>query len=257
MSSIDFCDEVIAWCTRAAQDIPKYKRELKQLKRDTVKGIVKNIKVKYSIKQKELYEAAFKEAVDMFYDDYSPNRYRRNFSLYKAIDIKMNTGDGTLYGTRDDMSMDLSQVASFYSYDKVTEPRNGSQEYLFKLTFVEGWHGGAKTINEEAAETWGYHPNPGTPYYRTGGFVTYPSGITKPHRYAKWLRAHCAERMDPSPEKYFKSRIADLDNPVDGELTVYGVKLIAGEVKSARPEYRKAKKSLQLQYFWPSWIDNL
>ena len=80
---------------------------------------------------------------------------------------------------------------------------------MFHQAFDEGWHGGAKTIAAEKVETWGTHPKPGVPYYRRPGWVTYPNGDTKWHKYGKWGKR--AKKMRTAPRKLFEKKIKELN----------------------------------------------
>ena len=126
---------------------------------------------------KELFESS----VNTFYGAYSPKYYKRKGSnnLRSVLDLKP-----------DDMGiLDLdkdNEHRGLYNEDKLHPDRNGGS--LFEKVFVEGYHGGAEGISSAAAEYWGAHPNPGTPYYRRGGYVKTKEGTGFYHPYAKWGR---------------------------------------------------------------------
>lgn len=96
----------------------------------------------------------FNEAIQEFYDDYTPTRYNRNESLYDIFKTDVDTTNGTL---------------SFWNDpSKMTGFRNGyhGDDGLYSQVYRRGWHGGADRISESKAEKYGEHPNTGTPYWR-------------------------------------------------------------------------------------------
>ena len=84
-----------------------------------------------------------KEAIDMFYGSYGPNLYQRTGSLYDIFDIEI-TGDN---GFRFSITSDLMGW-------------HRSNEAVFQIDFIEGYHGGRKwrTPPTIDGQTWGNHP---------------------------------------------------------------------------------------------------
>lgn len=82
------------------------------------------------------------EAITHYYNSYSPRMYRRKESLFDAVD----------YGIRNE------QFHAEYGADLINARHRISNEYIFDVMFMEGWHGGAKNGTG--------HPSPGTPYWK-------------------------------------------------------------------------------------------
>lgn len=136
--------------------------------------------------QRDTITKVFNEEIDKFYADYTPKVYtERNHSLYDILSIPTN--ERGLVSTSD------ADFRDFYDKEKMTKTRKGGS--LFDTVFVKGYHGGASFITNGTDDygndkilTWGAHPNPGVPYYRTRGRVKYASGVSRTHRYGKWGR---------------------------------------------------------------------
>lgn len=120
----------------------------------------------------------FRGAVGTFYDAYTPKYYKdRKFGLYEILDLK--TDDAGMVISNDPGYLDMFDPAKMH-------PDRSGGDSLFQTVFMEGYHGGAKNISGSKLDVWGSHPNPGTPYYRRPGKVTYSNGIKKWHRYGRW-----------------------------------------------------------------------
>jgi hypothetical protein len=97
----------------------------------------------------------FASCIDKFYKSYNPEYYDRTYSLYKGYKIKR------------------SKLGISWEWDAKYLPdgwHRADKEYIFDLTFMKGYHGGATKIAPEKVDKWGEHPSPGNPYYRTGKF---------------------------------------------------------------------------------------
>lgn len=126
--------------------------------------------------QREKITEIFNNAIAAFYNAYQPITYQRTHSLYNLLQLPLD----------DRGLVDFEDAMDLIDKTKIHPDRSGGTS-LFDTVFLEGWHGGAKTISSDKSAVWGTHPNPGVPYYRTRGMVTYPdSGVTKSHRYGKW-----------------------------------------------------------------------
>ena len=221
--------EIANWAASAATELPRAAKKIQKHREKVQKEENKEWNRKFGEQQAKLYAEAFSDAIDAFYNDYEPEFYARRFSLYKAWKSKRDT-DKTVMGTIDDgdggWAIDEASFLESNVHGNLTGNmrEGGGAEELFNQAFIEGWHGGAKTINDEAAVTWGRHPAPGIPYYRKPGWVTYPDGTTKLHRYAKWSRR--AARMygvpSNSPRGILMKKIANINNTtlaaIDEEL---------------------------------------
>lgn len=83
------------------------------------------------------------EAISRYYNAYAPRMYKRKESLYDAVD----------YGIRNN-----TQFHAEYGADLISARHRVSNEYIFNVMFMEGWHGGAKNGHG--------HPSPRTPYWK-------------------------------------------------------------------------------------------
>ena len=159
-------------------------------------------------------EKIFQDAVTDFYNGYTPTVYNRrgdtgskSGGLYDLFNPERNN-----YGVL---------VLNEPLYNELFDPsmmhggRNGADVGLYSLVFVEGWHGGAKSIDEGKTKKYGKHPSPGTPYYR------------KPHPYYKhWGRQAKKESVSP-----YEKIVNELERDVPGRF-YQGFKRIAKEQES-------------------------
>lgn len=128
--------------------------------------------------QRQKITEIFNGAVSSFYRAYTPEVYHRTHSLYNLLHMPLD----------ERRLVDYDQAINLIDREKIHRDRANGYS-LFETVFMEGWHGGSKSISRDKERTWGTHPQPGTPYYRKPGNVTYPdSGVTKRHRYGKWGR---------------------------------------------------------------------
>ncbi len=74
----------------------------------------------------------FEEAVDKFYDDYSPTVYDRNDSLYNLLQTERDVSGNSL--------------SLWFEPEKMTTFRDGydGDDGLYDQVFRKGWHGGAE-----------------------------------------------------------------------------------------------------------------
>lgn len=154
--------------------------------------------------QAKWIEDTFRQAVGTFYSSYDPGDYKRKYGLYEVLDLKYNE-NGTVKFTEpgyDDL----------YDGSKMHANRSGGNN-LFNDVFIEGYHGGARSINANAAKIWGQHPNPGVPYYRKHGFVKLPGSKKRKFiKYGLW-----GSPAIPTDSPY--SLIADeIDRAAGGEI---------------------------------------
>ena len=139
----------------------------------------------------------FRSAINDFYSDYTPQEYRRTYSLYNLLETRLDESD------EDDIGLVLS-----FNPSNMSSYRNGyaGDDGLYDLVFRQGWHGGADKIASEKEFQWGVHPSPGTPYYRK------PQKAHYPH----WGRR--AERANVSPLSDIQSQVEEYQGTVNQAL---------------------------------------
>lgn len=152
-------------------------RTLDALNEETSKAM-EDANHEFGAYQQMFIEQIFRNAVDAFYDAYSPKSYQRTGGLYDVLDLKLDDSGMVVMGANGDYRS-LFNETNFHS------DRSGGN--LFEKVFIDGYHGGAESISGGKADVWGAHPSPGIPYYRAPGLVRY-SGETRKrwHRYGRW-----------------------------------------------------------------------
>jgi len=179
--------------------------------------IKKTVHQRFLPEQRRIAREQFDKAVDAFYADYSPQKYRRR---------SYGTHTGTLYsGWKYELEQELNQYGSL-QYDSaadlldpknaMTVTRSGSNAggFFFNQMFVGGWHGGAMTISGEAAEDWWEHPAPGrAAYWRKKGVT--PNGVL--HRWGAWYEEPAPNFADTHNGKSPYTYYADLLDKAEDE----------------------------------------
>lgn len=102
----------------------------------------------------------FNEAVEDYYDNYNPTVYGRDSKgLYDLLVFESDeTGSYAGYDP-DNIGYD------WFRKDGINN-ESGFKQYLYDITFLQGYHGGADKIAANKEEKYGVHPSPGTPWYR-------------------------------------------------------------------------------------------
>lgn len=171
------------------------KRNKERLIASIEKAIKKNqdMKVKYSELLKKELQKVGEKVIDEWYEDYIPNAYRRQYSLYKAFKVSVNRNKGIF-----NISFSHTYMKNFKHFTgKKTTDIN---EYIFDISFMQGWHGGANKGKE--------HPFPGIPFYRE----PFPY-------YTSWY--YIAEKSFSPYEKMYEKmngKIEEIDHQYDEEF---------------------------------------
>lgn len=171
------------------------------------KAAMKQADVEFGAYQQARIRDIFNDAVDSFYQSYSPSFYGRRNSLYDMLQLHTDDSGMVISGL-----VEANDAADYRGLFDETMPMSRSGGSLFDTVFVEGWHGGAKSINAAAAATWGAHPSPGVPYYRRGGIVIGKNGKRFYHKYGKW------GRQAVRTESPYQKISTDLSSAERGEL---------------------------------------
>lgn len=171
------------------------------------KAAMKRADIEFGAYQQVRIREIFNTAVDSFYQSYSPSYYGRRNSLYDMLQLHTDDSGMVISGLVE--ATDATDYRGLFDKTMPTDRKGGS---LFDIVFVEGWHGGAKSINAAAAATWGAHPSPGVPYYRRGGIVIGKNGKRFYHKYGKW------GRQTVRTESPYQKISMDLSSAERGEL---------------------------------------
>ena len=166
-------------------------RELQTLRSVVLKGYQEYLWLKesYPKKLKEALEDAARYEIARWYAEYDPHLYNRQRGLYHAYKI-----------TTDVFSYDIEFGPEFM--DEAGINHRATNEYIYNLAFMEGYHGGAKYVRDGKVQRGSEpHPNPGTPYWRT------PAG-----KYTHWFE-------DPAPMG--ESPYERVNRAMDRVITIY------------------------------------
>lgn len=171
------------------------KRDRERLIASIKRAIKKNqeMKIKYSeLIKKELQDVGEK-VIDDWYESYIPNSYWRQYSLYKAFKVSVNKNKGSF------------NVSFSHTYMKKFKHLTGKRtsdinEYIFDISFMQGWHGGANKGKD--------HPYPGIPFYR------------EPHPYYTLWYYAAEKSFSPYERMYEKmnEKIEEIDRQYDEEF---------------------------------------
>lgn len=255
--------KITNWATDTMKKLPDIGKQMDENRKKVIEEENAAWDAELGKAQEEAYKEAFYSVIDKFYYNYEPSRYGRHFALYRAWETHFDD-DGLIAGTTasgtDGWYIDFQNFISRNLYGELTTPmREGGSDtasYLFEQAFSEGWHGGAKTINDptyggEPAETWGYHPSPGTPYYRKPGWVTYSDGERKRHQYAKWGRR--AKKMSTPPKTLLEKKIQSITK---NELAAVDAKLFKEHQEKVTERVIAFETELLTPLLQPDWIND-
>lgn len=174
MIKMGYYSDVTAMCNKLESDYKLFcEKALGALVKECEKVPARGYKEFGEYQQEKICDI-FEDAIDEFYDAYDPAYYDRNYDMYDVLKLKTD---------------EFGMVSSDYPYTDILDPtamqgdRMGGVP-LFSLVFLEGWHGGARSISSSKAAAWGTHPSPGTPRYRRPGRTF--NGRGRWHKYGKW-----------------------------------------------------------------------
>lgn len=196
--ALDMCKKMQDYVKRVARNASAWEKEMEKEAKKKVKETNEQIAKDYGAVQRDYVMNLFKKTVDMFYADYTPDIYHRQYGLKKIENLSLRfdkygrIDNDTYESFFDDVEMHADRRGAVYWR------RNGYFDSLFDLTYMSGWHGGAPSSED------GDHPNEGTPYYRR----------PKPYYY-EW--GDEAEYMTPSPFERFKEALVKADS-ANGDL---------------------------------------
>ena len=146
-------------------------------------------------------KALMDQAVQEFYDDYTDLRgYKRKKDLFNAYKVSV-----------EGLEASIKTGSEF-----MTKRHRVSNEYIYNMAFVSGWHGGAPYVNDIEESVWGVpHPNPAK-YYGgdkpiDGGDLYWRTPM-KPKEicYSRWYNTP-AHKATISPLERIKELLADYE----------------------------------------------
>lgn len=199
------CDEILSNLHRIANET------LAVLERETKKEGDLALQ-EFGRYQSEKIRDLFLDAVQRFYDAYSPSIYSRTYGLADLLNIQTDSNGIVIYDTAEDL-IDPSNMHT---------GRSGNS--LFEKVYMHGWHGGA----EDGPD----HPAPGVPYYRA------PYGI-----YARWSRP--AVRTEP-PHEIFRKALGAAES---GEILAEFKRLSDRHNEIAMANVQRAVDQISRKYY--------
>lgn len=145
-----------------------------------------------------------RKAISQFYAKYEPHYYKRKDGLKKAFKVTSNEDNGT--------------IEVNYSPDYMMANHRANNDYIFDISFIQGYHGGAGkgdyTIlsNDEIIYT--PHPNPGEMYWRKPPLARF-NGELPEHPYSEWGRPAIQTK---SPYVYIQERFPILEEKLNNRM---------------------------------------
>ena len=165
--------DIESMCDRIQGDLHKIAEETLELMNRETEKHMDLAYIEFGDYQRRTIREIFANAVQTFYDAYTPAYYNRSEGLFDVLDIHENADGTVAYDTVDNL-LDPSAMH---------KDRKGGD--LYNKVFVKGWHGGAesgryipkrntsdkkttkRTKQGMSSMNSIQHPSPGTPYYRT------------------------------------------------------------------------------------------
>lgn len=154
MSNLDAVESAISQLNAV---LKKQADEALAIMNEEVSKEMATVNDEFGPQQNAIITRLFNEAIDQFYESYSPKQYTRRYDLYDLLAIHYNDDTGLV---------DYDDVADLIDSDRMPLDRRGNNT-LFESVFLEGYHGGATDIYHDE-DIYGEHPSPGTPYWRSG-----------------------------------------------------------------------------------------
>ena len=102
-----------------------------------------------------------RNAVEDWYASYHPRYYKRTYDL-------KHIPKAEIYEKKQEVRWEFNPENLRYWHRIIKKSGSEGKQYLYRNSFVEGWHGGADWLGNNPAP--GYeepHPKPGVPYWRT------------------------------------------------------------------------------------------
>lgn len=139
----------------------QYLKALDRIEKKT-KKLIEETAAWYVVELRRAFNAIAKKITWGWYKSYSPKEYKRyNYSLRKIPHMEINKKTGEW-----EISFSENRING---YHRVTSAKKkgtpeGGRKYLYELTFVKGWHGGADSGPPDKLGQ--PHPHVGLPYWR-------------------------------------------------------------------------------------------
>lgn len=111
-------------------------------------------------------QMAFENVIDQFYMEYTPKTYESSGEgMFELLTFGEDENGPYAYIDPEKMNYDPAR-------DHAIDDPSGFKEYLYDITFRQGYHGGADKIDSDKVEKYGAHPHTGVPHYRTGMYFS-------------------------------------------------------------------------------------
>ena len=137
-------------------------------------------------------QRAFENVIDQFYMEYSPTTYESTGDgMFDLITFGEDENGPYVYIDPEKMNYDTTR-------EHAIGDESGFKQYLYDITFRQGYHGGADKIDPDKVEKYGVHPRPGVPHYRTGAY------------FMKWDGPAYKAPGDDTPLKKLQDKAEDL-----------------------------------------------
>lgn len=139
---------------RAVKQVTKAYREYERKSLENDKKFIEELRFNFQYQLDDI--------IDLFYEDYKPSKYYRNYDLYNV-------------GSSDIAYVDaIPYLEAHLGPENMNNTHRASDKYIYRLSFLDGWHGGARPSEpggKMPKNDIGGNPFPGSydqPYYRAG-----------------------------------------------------------------------------------------
>ena len=138
------------------------KEIIKSLMTKKINAVYEKVQSEFNNAYKLKLEQMYRNAVDEFYDAYSPEQYDRDYRLYGLLDVSIENNGLDMY-------VEFNPKEAGFGYrNQYNKSLFGYENGLYNTVFRMGYHGGADKISKQKEDVYGSHPGTGTPYWRTG-----------------------------------------------------------------------------------------
>ena len=183
MAKMDF-DKFNVGIVKAAQSAAEFIKDVKSgvLRQRMFKELSESIRSDY--------KAIFNMSIQQYYDNYEPDYYNRQYSLFDMFDIVIKPGDDVYW----EMGPEFAE--SYYNVSN-DDAHRVDIDYVYEKMFEQGWHGGATYSDKLDANRKPYPPGFEMAFRKP--VEDYISGGRLIGRYSLWSHRK-PEKDDLSPK---------------------------------------------------------